>query len=176
MNILRALGLGPQRWDGVESSRWFTGAAVAVVAGALLALNRLGGLATQSPRAFTRVLSLTVWGWIGLSLLLWFGVAVAQRASLAPFSRCVIIAGRSYIALVGLALVLFAAAGLFEMLWVGRVAVVLAGAAMVITVVGGLRHVVRLGWVSAATVGTVAYTAWIVTVGRELDQQLGHLY
>ena len=155
-----------------------SGAAIVAVAAGLLSLNRFGGLVTQAPRAFVQLALVVVWGWIGLSLVIWLAMALFAhgRPRLDDLPATIGVVGRSHVPLVALAFIMFLFAGALQLRWPVLIATIgVVGWWFPRTVVIGLgstapgRRPERL----AAT--SVAYVGWIATVGRHLLVQLGHL-
>lgn len=153
-------------------------AAIVGVAAGLLSLNRFGGLAAQAPRAFTRLGLVVVWGWIGLSLMIWmFDAAVgALRPARARFEQIAVDVGRAHLPLAGLAIVLFVAAGALQLRWPGLIAsLIVFGWWFPAGLVGAARPDADAPIGRYLVTTLAAYALWVAAVGRHLDHQLGHL-
>lgn len=150
--------------------------AVVVIAGAALALSRFGGLSLTAPRAFTRLALVVVWGWIALSVAIWLLESLVRRRSLSRqgVRATLVSAGRAHLSLIGLGVVVFFASVALRTRWPGLLAS--------IGVLGWWFPAALIGipsmpdsWSRRVAIIAPAYAGWLLTVGRHLHQQLGHL-
>lgn len=158
--------------------RFAAGAATVAVAAGLLSLNRFGGLAGTAPRAFTRLALVVVWGWVGLCAFVWLtdGRTWRQGSKRSHLVRTLDAVGRAHLSLIGLAAVLFVAAGALRLRWPGLVAaVVVFGWFFPRSIVAWAADVRGVSLARATVAVAPAYVVWVVTVGRHLQVQLGHL-
>lgn len=148
------------------------------MAAGLLSLNRFGGLVTQAPRAFVRLALVVVWGWIGLGVTMWLlTTAFARRqARLDDLQRELARTGRAHTALVALAITMFVFAGALQLRWPGLL--------LTIAVVGWwFPRSLLAGATTQRSASTwarimatvLAFSGWLVVIGRHLLVQLGHL-
>jgi len=184
MVATRSLGLDEARWSYVGPASLGSAAIRVVAASLLFALSRFGGLVLDSPRAFTRMTLVGVYGWLGLTAGVWLGVAVlgavtgatnnaAQPPSLQHSGSAV---GLAHMPLLILGVVIFAAGGLFEILGPGLVAAAFVlGFWFPAALVAATRSAYQLSLTRAAAVLALPYLLWLAIVGRHLMTQVQHL-
>lgn len=154
------------------------GAATVAIAASLLSLNRFGALAGQEPRAFLRLALVGIWGWPLLAATSWLIATTITRRhdGLPGLQRVLAVHGRAHLSLAALAGVLFVAAGALQLRWPGLIAAYVVFAWWFpATLIVGLRSTTQISMRTAGTSALAAYALWLATVGRHLDQQLGHL-
>ncbi len=163
--------MNPIRWARVGPEAVWSGLALVLVAWGLMAINRLGGLTFDAPRAFLRLTVVGVWGWLGLALAIWL---VAGRAS--SLRRVLAVTGWVHVPVVGLAVLIFVVAGAFEVLGPGLIgAIVVFGVLIPSALVLGAEEVFGLERLRAVAVVSIPYLAWTVLVVRHVLGQVGHL-
>lgn len=182
MTTVRLLGLDAARWSRVRPDSVWSGAAVVVVASTLLALNRFGGLASTTPRAFMQLVLIGIWGWIALALILWvLGSLLATsdgvvRPLTTTLLRIVAVVGLAYAPVIVLTVVVFVAADVMQLFGPGLVtAVVVFGAWLPAWLLAGTKAVLRISLPRTCVVVAASYGAWLHVVGRYLLGQIGHL-
>lgn len=178
----RRLGLDDPTWEAVGPGSLGSGAAIALTASGLLALNRLGGLVVEAPRAFVRLTLVGFWGWVGLGIGIWLLTAIISRQSvvatrsLGSLQRTLAATGRAHVPLLVLAGVLFVAAGVLQLRWPGLIAAWFVVVAWIpISLIGAVRATTPTSTMRAAVIMAGPYVAWLATVGRHFQTQLGHL-
>ncbi len=174
--VLRSLGLDSVTWDRVGPSSLWSATAIVVVASALMALNRFGGLVTDAPRPFLRLTLVGVWGWIGLAA----GVSITLRRvpSRAPTTlrTTFAVVGLAHVPLLALAGVIFVAAVMFQLLGPGlAMAVIVLAIWFPALLIAGVRHTSHIAVGPAAAVIAAPYGAWLLVVGRHVVGQVEHL-
>jgi len=184
MAATRSLGLDEARRSYVGPASLGSAVIRVVAASLLFALSRFGGLVIDSPRAFTRMTLVGVYGWIGLTAGVWLGAAVLNSvtgqpddaAQPVPLQHSSSAIGLAHMPLVILGVVIFAAGGLFELLGPGLVAAVFVlGFWFPAGLVVATRSAYQLSLARAAGVLALPYLVWLVIVGRHLMTQVQHL-
>lgn len=185
MNVaIRMLGLDRAKWVRVGPGSLWPGVAFAVSASFLMALNRFGGLIIDTPRAFTRLALVGIYGWLGLSLALW-GITTASY-TIRPrgggpveppgLTHTIAGVGIAHSPVLVLGMVIFAAANLLQILGPGKLAAMLIlGFWFPAALVTAARYSHRLSWPRAVATAVVPYLLWLLVVGRHLMGQVEHL-
>lgn len=171
-----------ERWERVEPSAVWSALAIVLAASCGLALNRFGGLAFDAPRSFVRLSLYGVWGWLGLSAAIWATATVIVRRAgdagtrRSPLQLMLAIVGWGHAPLGVLAIVIFVAAGLLQLLGPGLVVGAIAlGVLFPLALVTGVRNVFGVTHGRAALAVVVPYGLWLAVVARPVHDQIQHL-
>lgn len=184
MNALaRWLRVDDERWLGVTPRSLPTGAVVAVFAAVVIAFDRFGGASFQGFRAFTRLVLVGVWGWIGLGV----GIAlvgligsrlVPSRVGERQPSVQVAIAGAglAHVPVLVFGGVIFFSAGALDILGPGGVtAVVVFLVWFPATLVAATRHTNDADVAASLVMTAPVYGVWWLLAGSHLLDQVRHL-
>ncbi len=180
-SALRLIGADAARWARVDGDKLWSATALAVVASALMALNRFGGLATSAPRSFVRLTLVGVWGWLLLALAIWaLGLALSNRGvprrAGRSLRRSVVVVGLAHLPIAVLAVVLFVFAGMFQLLGPGYVTAVFAFSVwMPLLLVTGARYRLETSWPVALVSALAPYLGWWWLAGSHLVGRVEHL-
>ncbi len=171
-----------ERWDRVEPSAVWSALAIVLAASGGLALNRFGGLAFDAPRSFVRLSLYGVWGWLGLSVAIWAAATtIGARTGSAPIRRSPLqlmlaVVGWGHAPLGVLAIVIFVAAGLLQLLGPGLVVgAFVLGVLFPLALVTGVQNVFGVTLGRAALAVVVPYGLWLALVVRPVYDQIQHL-
>ena len=187
IGISESLRSADERWARRTSGSVWSAAAIVAVAWGLIALNRLGGLSFTDPRAFVRVTLTGIWGWLALGACLWLVVRVSTRAaptdalddadsSVVRLERMLCVVGWAHTPIVVLAIVVFIAAGVLQILGPGLVVATVVFALFVpFALVTGVRHVAGSSIVWASAIVAIPYVVWLLVVVRNARDSIQHL-
>ncbi len=185
-DTLNMFRLKVERWRGIPPGPPTKAAATVIGALLVLAWARFGFQGIESPRAITRLVLVGVYGWLGLTALVLIGLRLAaplaKRLGTAAEAAPTIDPVR-LLQVIGLC---------HQPLIVLAVAIVIGHAVPIPFVLPVLTTITFAIWLpgqlfAAVTAATglprqrilpivfVAYGLWVVTVGRHLLGQLGHL-
>jgi hypothetical protein len=173
---LRLLRLDAGRWGRIGPDSLWSAMAVVVITAFLMALVRFGGLVGDAPRAFLRLMLVTVWGWIALSA----AVAVAPRVAHQPASwhlrTTLAVVGLSHVPMLVVAIVTLVFGGMMELLGPGRFVAVFAIAAWLpASVIVGVSVTTDTPLSRATAIVVVPYALWLALVARHVLGQVEHL-
>ncbi len=175
---LRVLRLHERQWARIDPMSLWAGAGVAVGAALLLALARLGGLVATEPRSFFRLALVAVWGWLGLAVAIWLlsRISEARQPRGRPFQITVAAVGLAHVPLLVLAIVVFVAANMFQLLGPGLVTAWFVFAFWLpANLTMAARRAASGSTLRAIATVAVPYALWLLVVGRHLLDRIGHL-
>ncbi len=179
-NVAYGLRLSRQRWDDIEVDELSRPVMIVVAAWVVLAWGRFGSQAFVGMRAYSRFVLVGVYGWLGLTAVLWL---IARRRSRSSeggdehdlgIRRLLIKVGQAHQPLVAGALILqFLQVAPHSVLntAIGYVMVAWMGPQLVAAVASFERRSILA--VVAPTLA--AWSLWLATVGWYLEMRLGHL-
>ena len=174
--LVRVFRLDQDAWRNLAATGTFGGAALITIgAYAILAFDRLGIQGMVDPRATVRLLMVGFYGWLWLAVSAWAigRVVLGADAALATVLR---LYGNAHLPLVfvGIGIQVFSVVARTQS--PALVIAVLAGLVwMPAMLVAATRVVFDLEPGKAALVVAGPYLVWLLTVGRYLLGQLGHL-
>ncbi|MGI9622522.1 MAG: hypothetical protein ACR2PK_06770 [Acidimicrobiales bacterium] len=179
---LRLLGLHQDRWERATADSLWVAFAVAVAASVVLSLNRFGGLAVETPRAFLRMALIGVYGWLGVGMGIWLFAWGLNRLNRhrsqvrVSIAHSLVVAGFSHIPLLALGGAIFISATMLQVFELGNVlAWMVIGLWFPATLVSAARSTWRVSTIDAVLVVAVPYTVWIMTVWQHIHTQIQHL-
>ncbi len=174
--LVRVFRLDQEAWRNLAATGTLGGATLVTIgAYAIFAFDRLGIQGVVDPRATVRLLLVGFYGWLWLAVSAWAIGRLALGAD-AAFAMVLRLYGNAHLPLV------FVAIGIQVFSVVARS----QGPALLIAVLAGLvwmpamlvaatRRSFDLEPGKAALVVLLPYLVWLLTVGRYLIAQLGHL-
>jgi len=152
-----------------------------VVAGfALAAWNRFGAQGFFDPRALLRMLLTGIWGWLGLTIVVWL---IASRLDddvrstpLVTLQRMAASVSVAHFPLIILGFYIATFGAFIRTPIPGTVLAVAAfGVWIPHLLMRAVRHVADVSVTRAATVVVLPYLLWLAIIGRWLFVQVGHL-
>lgn len=172
----RLFRIDGESWSNVARAGTLAGAAlVAVGAYAILAFDRFGIQGVVAPRATVRLMLVGFYGWLWLAAAGWL-IGRYMRGTDPGFATVFRLYGNAHLPLVfvGVAIQVFAVVGqiLGPSLGVAALALLVWMPAML---TAATSQLFELGRRRAAMVVAAPYLVWLVTVGRYVASQLGHL-
>lgn len=179
-SLLYGLRLTRQRWDDIEVDSLGRPAAIVVGGWVILAWGRFGTQIFNGLRPATRFVLVGLYGWLGLTLVLWLIQRWRARVTDQPSNpagdvlRLLTKVGQAHLPLVfgGLTLQFLQVAPHSPLnTIVGAVIIIWMGGQLVGAVASSERR--SLGSVAAPTL--LVWALWLATAGWYLEMRLGHL-
>ena len=172
----KLLRLDPDTWRNLAATGTFAGSAlVAIGAYGILAFDRFGVQGITDPRATVRLLLVGFYGWLWLAGAAWL-IAQVAVGSIVGFPRVLRLYGNAHLPLVVVAITIqiFAvfAQALGPALVVGVFSVLFWMPAML---TGATRQAFGVETKRAMVIVAGPYLIWVLTAGRWLFSQVGHL-
>jgi hypothetical protein len=151
-----------------------TAAVNAIGAYVILAFDRFGFQAFQSPRGPTRLLLIGVYGWLGLTATIW--LVARRRGSIVEYGTLLQYVGYAHVPMMFVAIILQMAAVTLRWFGPGLVAGLFSlGFWFPALLVGGTRKAYDVSTSSAIGIIAAPYALWLATVAVVLFVQLAHL-
>ena len=172
------------RWLRFDESSWARFARLGTLSNAafitlgsyaLLAFDRFGMQGLTAPRAPVRMVLAGLYGWLGLSVAIWF-IARAVLGSVPSPSTVIRLVGRAHIPLLFVAFTIGVLSVSLQVFWPARWLTWFSVAIwMPAMMVAATRTALPIDTRKAVLMAIGPYAAWLVIVGRYLELQVGHL-
>jgi hypothetical protein len=173
--LANALRLNAASWRDLRNDELGSKALTVVFAYGLMAFNRFGLIAVLSPRALLRMLLIGFYGWLGLAAVGWFFARSSNDTT--PSARLAAVAtGVVHSPLIALGIVTAFVGGFARIQGPALIAAwLLVGLWMPALLAWAYRRLSDQPWSRVLPVSVGAYAVWLVTVGRHMYDQVGHL-
>lgn len=141
----------------------------------VLAWNRFGLLTFSAPRIPMRFLLYGVYAWLGLALVVWLASHLSSKGP-ATLRDAAVGTAIAHTPLVGLSFFIAIIAGFARIFGPGVIMAIFVFAFWMPALLARSFHdVARLPWAQSIGAAVVAQLVWLATLGRYLNDQVGHL-
>lgn len=141
----------------------------------VLAWNRFGFLTFSAPRAPMRFLLLGVYAWLALAAAVWLASRLSPQGP-ATLRDAAVATAISHTPLVGLGFFMAIVAGFARIHGPGVIMAAFVFALWMPALLARSFHdIARMPWIQAIGAAVVVQLVWLATLGRHLNDQVGHL-